>query len=219
MMRRRSPTYYDYLDALPDSSPEQLKVAYLRTVNRVHPDRASDEVDRIEREAMMRLVNEAWEVLRDPERRAAYDKTIGLQRGFRRFLLRVSFGVRRLTRPRFGARLSPLRQLNDHSRLSSVLFGIRTFVWTTRLGQWLLLLLIIGLLQIVDVSGLLIAVVATILALIMARDGDPTPLTDAEFVATAMIRRLYRKQRALLFFLRRSFLSLMERTTKTRHIG
>ena len=64
-------THYQVLGVRPDAGAEEIRVAYLRLARRHHPDHpgGSDET--------MRAVNAAWQVLRDPARRAAYDREIG----------------------------------------------------------------------------------------------------------------------------------------------
>lgn len=65
------PDYYALLEVAPSASAEEVRSAYRRLARIHHPD-TSGSPESIER---MRQINEAWEVLRDPERRAAYDRT------------------------------------------------------------------------------------------------------------------------------------------------
>jgi curved DNA-binding protein len=62
--------YYRDLGVERDATPEEIKKAYRRLARKYHPD-VSKEPDA---EARMRAVNEAYAVLSDPERRAAYDQ-------------------------------------------------------------------------------------------------------------------------------------------------
>lgn len=64
--------YYEVLGVARDAPQEAVKKAYRRAARKFHPDlsKAPDAA------ARMSEVNEAWAVLSDPERRAAYD-TIG----------------------------------------------------------------------------------------------------------------------------------------------
>lgn len=62
--------YYAVLGAKPDATQEQLRAAYRRLVRKYHPD-ISKEADAEEK---TKEVNEAWEALKDPERRKAYDQ-------------------------------------------------------------------------------------------------------------------------------------------------
>ena len=63
---------YDTLGIGSDASPEDVKAAYRRAAMAHHPDRnPGDE----EAAARFRAVQEAYDVLSDPEKRAAYDRT------------------------------------------------------------------------------------------------------------------------------------------------
>ena len=66
-------TLYTVLGLTPDSDPEAIRDAYRRLARRFHPDTGGDVHD-------MALVNRAWAELGDPERRAAYDRRIGIER-------------------------------------------------------------------------------------------------------------------------------------------
>lgn len=75
--------YYKILGIAPDAEPGEIKRAFRKLARKYHPDiNASPEA-----EAMFKDVNEAYEVLKDPERRAAYDQLgkpgPGTEGGFR----------------------------------------------------------------------------------------------------------------------------------------
>jgi curved DNA-binding protein len=61
--------YYKIMGVARDASPEEIKRAYRRLARKYHPD-VSKEKDA---EAKFKELGEAYEVLRDPEKRAAYD--------------------------------------------------------------------------------------------------------------------------------------------------
>jgi len=63
--------YYDVLGVGRDASEEDLKKAYRRLAMKYHPDRNQGDK---EAEARFKEVNEAYDVLKDPEKRAAYDR-------------------------------------------------------------------------------------------------------------------------------------------------
>lgn len=63
------PTHYDVLGIPEGASPEAVRQAYRRLVKASHPDRAGDP-------ARFRRVTQAYGVLSDPVRRAAYDRTL-----------------------------------------------------------------------------------------------------------------------------------------------
>ena len=62
--------YYDVLEVARSATPEEVKKAYRRLAMKFHPDRnkSADAHDRFKE------INEAYEVLSDQERRAAYDR-------------------------------------------------------------------------------------------------------------------------------------------------
>jgi len=62
--------YYEIMGVARDASSDEIKRAYRRLARKFHPD-VSKEKDA---EARFKEVGEAYEVLRDPEKRAAYDQ-------------------------------------------------------------------------------------------------------------------------------------------------
>ncbi|MFO1496112.1 MAG: DnaJ C-terminal domain-containing protein [Lysobacterales bacterium] len=62
--------YYDVLGVKPDASADEIKSAYRKLARKFHPD-VSKEKNAEER---FKDINEAFEALREPERRAAYDQ-------------------------------------------------------------------------------------------------------------------------------------------------
>jgi curved DNA-binding protein CbpA len=66
------PDHYEVLGVRPTADAVAVRAAYLAAMRASHPDRHPGD----ERAALRaRTVNAAWEVLRDPARRAAYDRT------------------------------------------------------------------------------------------------------------------------------------------------
>lgn len=65
------PDYYALLELQPSASAEEIRSSYRRLARVHHPDTSGSP----ESVALMVQINEAWAVLRDPERRAAYDRT------------------------------------------------------------------------------------------------------------------------------------------------
>ncbi len=63
--------YYEILGVSRDADAEELKRAFRRAAKQYHPDRNPGDK---EAEARFKEINEAYEVLRDPEKRAAYDR-------------------------------------------------------------------------------------------------------------------------------------------------
>ncbi|MEZ5262250.1 MAG: J domain-containing protein [Acidimicrobiales bacterium] len=62
---------YERLGVDPDADLAALRAAYRRLARELHPDLHHG--GGIETQLRMAMVNEAWAVLSDPERRAAYD--------------------------------------------------------------------------------------------------------------------------------------------------
>ncbi|MEQ9198858.1 MAG: DnaJ domain-containing protein, partial [Rhodospirillales bacterium] len=63
--------YYETLGAAKDASAEDLKKAYRKMAMKYHPDRNPDDKAA---EQKFKELNEAYDVLKDEQRRAAYDR-------------------------------------------------------------------------------------------------------------------------------------------------
>ncbi len=63
--------YYEVLGVSKSASADEMKKAYRRLAMKYHPDRNKDDADS---EAKFKEAKEAWEVLSDEEKRAAYDR-------------------------------------------------------------------------------------------------------------------------------------------------
>jgi molecular chaperone DnaJ len=63
--------FYDVLGVARDASDEQVKQAYRKLAMKYHPDRNNGSAEAEER---FKAITEAYDVLRDPQKRAAYDR-------------------------------------------------------------------------------------------------------------------------------------------------
>ncbi|PHH71598.1 hypothetical protein CDD83_5142 [Cordyceps sp. RAO-2017] len=76
VLLRRSKTkdYYKVLGVDRDANSRQIKLAYLKASKQHHPDKAAKQgISKEDAEKKMASVNEAYEVLSDPELRARFD--------------------------------------------------------------------------------------------------------------------------------------------------
>ena len=62
--------YYDLLEVKKDASAEEIKRAFRKQAMKYHPDRNPGDK---EAEQKFKAINEAYEVLIDEQKRAAYD--------------------------------------------------------------------------------------------------------------------------------------------------
>ena len=68
-MAPRPSTHYETLGVSRQATSAEIRTAYRTAARRLHPDAGGSP-------AGMRDLNAAWQVLRDPGRRAAYDRTL-----------------------------------------------------------------------------------------------------------------------------------------------
>lgn len=72
-----SATYYDILRVSRRTAPEEVRTAYRKLAQKYHPDKLPGNTDA---ERVMAMLNEAYGVLSDPDRRAQYDRRIASER-------------------------------------------------------------------------------------------------------------------------------------------
>ncbi len=68
--------YYDLLQVNRNASQDEIARAFRKLIKQHHPDRHSDPGDKAEAEKKFQLLTSAFNVLKDPEKRAAYDQTL-----------------------------------------------------------------------------------------------------------------------------------------------
>jgi DnaJ-class molecular chaperone len=76
-------SYYDVLGVGVDADVEEVRRAYHRKAQVLHPDRYAEAPEPVRRraEAEMQALNEAWGTLKDPEARRRYDLALDLVDG------------------------------------------------------------------------------------------------------------------------------------------
>ena len=73
--------YYDIMGVKKDATQDEIKRAYRKLARKYHPDVSKE----VEAEAKFKELGEAYEVLKDPEKRAAYDQLGAQYRGGEEF--------------------------------------------------------------------------------------------------------------------------------------
>ena len=124
--QKMPPSYYDVLMVSPDADRAEIRKAYYKLAKTCHPDR--NPRDRRMAELRFRLINEAYETLKTPQARAAYDRK---RRRLRKQMRNLQAGNDNQTRQRYSARSPASRFL---SGLREVLWPIHTDETTSR-GQ------------------------------------------------------------------------------------
>lgn len=225
-MEQSSATPYQIIGVSPYADEATIAAAFRAKMAEVHPDRARDEEDRVQRTAAAATVSAAYRVLRDPEARADLDLELAAADswGWRIGRLRAAIGRRRapsITRPSVRVpevripemRIPEMRvpevelpfDADDlraaSARGGSLLRTIGGFLFDTRLGQWLVLGLLWAVPALVDAltgRGLPSHVVLLLLAAAAALMGRRGAPSPAHDAATILLPLADRLGRALL---------------------
>ena len=222
-MEPQSTTPYQIIGVSPYADEATIAAAFRTRMAEVHPDRATSEDDRARRTAAAATVSAAYRVLRDPEARADLDLELAAADswGWRIGRLRAAIGRRRapsIKRPSVRVpevripemRIPEMRvpevelpfDADDlraaSARGGSLLRTIGGFLFDTRLGQWLVLVLLWAVPALADAltgRGLPSQVVLLLIAgtaALMGRRGAPSPAHDAAAILLPMADRLGR---------------------------
>ena len=73
------PNYYNLLGIDPGADPQTVKQAYLAAIKKWHPDKNPDRTE--EAEEKTKVLNQAYQMLKDPETRKNYDRMLRYTRG------------------------------------------------------------------------------------------------------------------------------------------
>lgn len=79
-MRTEERDLYGILGVAPDATQDQIRAAYRAAAKQNHPDRFASYVQRLRATKRMQEINHAYGVLRDPQRRKAYDAAYSARR-------------------------------------------------------------------------------------------------------------------------------------------
>ena len=75
LKRSKTKDYYKVLEVSNDADDRTIKKAYRTLTKKFHPDKASiSGLTKEQSEKKMAAINEAWEVLSDPEKKAMFDR-------------------------------------------------------------------------------------------------------------------------------------------------
>ena len=67
--------FYEILGVQKNASQDEIKRSFRKLAHEVHPDKAgSDQQKRVESEAKFKEINQAYQVLSDPDKRQKYDQ-------------------------------------------------------------------------------------------------------------------------------------------------
>jgi chromosome segregation ATPase len=73
--------WYEILEVNPDATEREIKKQYRELAKKYHPDKAIDDEEKEEFENRMRLINEAWNILKDDEKRKKFDERRKVHKG------------------------------------------------------------------------------------------------------------------------------------------
>ncbi len=76
--------YYDMMGLAPEASQDEIANMYRKLSKKYHPDKNTDDPDLVRwADGMMKELNEAYDILSDPAKRAQYDQRRRIPQSFR----------------------------------------------------------------------------------------------------------------------------------------
>lgn len=75
-----SKTYYEVLGVPRNASELEIKASYHRLARKYHPDKVAGQPDAEAKQAEFSSISMAYNILKDPEKRAAYDQSLEVKR-------------------------------------------------------------------------------------------------------------------------------------------
>lgn len=129
---QNNPTHYEQLNVARDASPEQIKRAYRKLAQRLHPDRNPAE----DASELMSRVNASHEVLANPARRLLYDAQL-LEQEQRQQRAQAAAPAARAAKARPATSAGAGQPLSKRRRRRTVVRWVLLFMTFCAAGAWM----------------------------------------------------------------------------------